>query len=124
MVRGTGPTPGREIESLLARERIIVPIKINRVEPRRKHVEITCNSESDMKKLQAELQSNRNLNTKLNFLQKAPLQNKMILLGVSTTFDSQDLTTILADIFILRDLPNRSNSDQKDILLVIPRCNY
>lgn len=70
VVKGTGPTPGKEIESLLVREKVAVPIKISKVEPRRIHVEITCNLESDMRKLQSELQANRNLNQRLHFLQK------------------------------------------------------
>lgn len=128
VVRGRDPTPGRQVESLLARERVSVPVKINSIEPRKNHVEITCNSEADMRQLQAELQSNRNINTKLNFLQKAAQQNKMILLGVPASLGTQDLTKIIADtyhlpatdIFIIRDLPHRTNNDQKDVLLVIP----
>lgn len=83
-----------------------------------------------MRKLQTELQKNKNLNQKLNFLQKAPLRNKIILQGAPITLDKTALDEILADsymvkadeYFIFREFPSRHNSNTKDVILVMPRA--
>lgn len=59
VIKGTGPTPDKKIETMLAQENIAVSIRINKVAPKKNHVEITCKSESDLRKLQSELQKTR-----------------------------------------------------------------
>lgn len=95
IVKGRNLTPGRQLETLLAKEK--VSTKIQSLATKRNHVEINCNTEMDMKKLQRELQSNQNLNKHRNFLQKAPVTNKMILLGAPSSFSADELSAIVAD---------------------------
>lgn len=95
VVKGRSITHGKNIESMLAQANMAVTFKINRVVPKRNHVEITCGTEEDAHQLQRELQRHNTLNKNLCFLKKAPQWQKMILQGVPSSTGATSGDTFL-----------------------------
>lgn len=118
----------REIQHTLNRYKTCTAITIEKIIPKKHHIEIVCKNTEEAEILKKEMQGSRILNETLAFITKQAHTEKMRIFNVPQSIDKEDVTQAILktykayrdEIHILRSQRSRQDEESNDWILVLP----